>query len=135
MAWLEISHLQERSPQALSGGQKQRVAIAAVKTLSRYDLIGVLSYNWQGAGQKYWDVPLQPVGDKTRIIQHIKKMSMGDLPDLDAVMRPGVDELADLGQSVAAKHMIVISDFDPAPPRGDLIKKMKANNIDWRISL
>jgi energy-coupling factor transport system ATP-binding protein len=30
LAWLEISHLQERSPQALSGGQKQRVAIAAV---------------------------------------------------------------------------------------------------------
>jgi uncharacterized membrane protein len=107
----------------------ERVAIAAVKTLSRYDLIGVLSYNWQGAADKYWDVPLQPVGDKTRIIQRIKKMSMGDLPDLDAVMRPGVDELADLGGSVAAKHMIVISDFDPAAPRGDLIKKMKQNNI------
>jgi len=30
LAWLEISHLQGRSPQALSGGQKQRVAIAAV---------------------------------------------------------------------------------------------------------
>jgi energy-coupling factor transporter ATP-binding protein EcfA2 len=30
LTWLEISHLQGRSPQALSGGQKQRVAIAAV---------------------------------------------------------------------------------------------------------
>jgi uncharacterized membrane protein len=107
----------------------ERVAIAAVKTLSRYDLVGVLSYKWQGADQEYWDVPLQQVNDKTRIIQRIKNMSMGDMPDLDAVMRPGVDELTDLGGAVAARHMIVISDFDPAPPRGDLIKKMKDNNI------
>ena len=107
----------------------ERVAIAAVKTLSSRDLVGVLSYKWQGASQKYWDVPLQQVGDKTRIIQRIKKMSMGDMPDLDAVMRPGVDELSKQGDAVAAKHMIVVSDFDPAPPRGDLIKQMKDNKI------
>lgn len=106
----------------------ERVAIAAVKTLSSRDLVGVLSYKWQGAEQKYWDVPLQPVGDKARIIQRIKAMNMGDMPDLDAVMRPGVDALA-ARADVAAKHMIVVSDFDPSAPRGDLIRKMKQYNI------
>ncbi len=106
----------------------ERVAIAAVKTLSSRDLIGVLSYKWQGADQKYWDVPLRQVGDKTQVIQRIKKMNMGDMPDLDAVMRPGVDALAQR-TDVAARHMIVISDFDPAPPRADLIRKMKKYNI------
>jgi uncharacterized membrane protein/Mg-chelatase subunit ChlD len=106
----------------------ERVAVAAVKTLSSLDLVGVLSYRWQGADRKYWDVPLQPVGDKTRVIQHIKNMQMGDLPDLDVVMRPGVDALAQRSD-VAAKHMIVISDFDPAAPRSDLIKKMQKYKI------
>lgn len=106
----------------------ERVAIAAVKTLSSRDLVGVLSYKWQGADQRYWDVPLQPVADKTRIIQRIKKMQMGDMPDLDTVMRPGVDELA-RRSDVAAKHMIVISDFDPAPPSAELIRKMKKYGI------
>ena len=107
----------------------ERVAIAAVKTLSSRDLVGVLSYQWQGATQQYWDVKLQPVGDKGRIIQRIKQMSMGDMPDLDAVMRPGVKELEGLGDDVSVRHMIVISDFDPSPPRPDLIKTMKDNHI------
>jgi uncharacterized membrane protein len=106
----------------------ERVAVAAVKTLSSRDLVGVLSYKWQGAQDKYWDVPLQTVGDKARIIQGIKQMQMGDMPDLDAVMRPGVEELIKRTDA-AAKHMIVISDFDPAPPQQDLLAKMKQHGI------
>lgn len=106
----------------------ERVAIAAVKTLSTRDLVGVLSYKWQGAEQKYWDVPLQEVRDKGRIIGMIKQMQMGDMPDLDAVMRPGVEELM-RRKDAGAKHMIVISDFDPAPPRSDLIDTMKKHKI------
>jgi uncharacterized membrane protein len=106
----------------------ERVAIAAVKTLSSRDLIGVLSYQWKDADQKYWDVPLQEVRDKAKIVQLIKNMQMGDMPDLDAVMRPGVEELIKR-RDAAARHMIVISDFDPAPPRSDLLATMKKNNI------
>jgi uncharacterized membrane protein len=107
----------------------ERVGVAAVKTLSSRDLVGVISYKWQGADDQYWDFPLQPVGDKTRVIQAIKQMQMGDLPDLDGPMRSGVDALAKLGGDVAAKHMIVISDFDCDLPRGDVIKKMKQYGI------
>ncbi|MFQ5806964.1 MAG: glutamine amidotransferase, partial [Phycisphaerae bacterium] len=106
----------------------ERVAIAAVKTLSSRDLVGVISYRWQGGDQQYWDYPLGPVGDKTQVIRHIKKMRMGDLPDLDPPLRSAVDALAKRGDA-AVKHIIVTSDFDCALPRGDLIKKMKKYGI------
>jgi len=106
----------------------ERAAVAAVKTLSSRDLVGVLAYQWQGGEEGYWSVPFQEVGDKSRILSLIKKMQMGDLPDLDALMRPGVEALIKR-RDAAAKHMIVISDFDPAPPRDDLIKLMKDNKI------
>ena len=106
----------------------ERCAIEAVKALSQYDLVGVLAYGWQGAQQQHWTVPLQEVGDRTRIIGAIKRMSMGDLPDLDEVMRPGVEALMKRPDA-GAKHMIVVSDFDPQAPRSDLINAMKDNGI------
>ncbi len=106
----------------------ERCAIESVKTLSSRDLVGVLAWQWLGDQQGHWAVPLQEVGARTPVINAIKKMSMGDLPDLDAVMRPGVEAL--LGRrDVGPKHMIVISDFDPSAPRDDLLKAMKDNGI------
>jgi uncharacterized membrane protein len=106
----------------------QRAAIDAVKTLSSRDLIGVLAWKWQDDQLGYWVVQLQEVGTRSRIINSINKMSMGDMPDLDAVMRPGVEALVKR-KDVGPKHMIVISDFDPSPPGNDLIKTMKDNGI------
>lgn len=106
----------------------EQVAIAAVKTLSSRDLVGILAWQFFGPERGFWVSPLNEVGNKTNVVQNIMKMSMGDLPDLDEVMRPGVDALA-INTSAAAKHMIVISDFDPAPPRDDLLKKMKDKGI------
>jgi uncharacterized membrane protein len=105
----------------------ERCAVAAVKSLSSRDLIGVLSWQYHGA-EGYWAVPLQPVGNKAAVIQKISQMSMGDMPDLDEVMRPGVEALI-ARTDAAAKHMIVISDFDPQPPKDDLLAKMKKNGI------
>ena len=106
----------------------ERVAVAAVKSLSSRDLIGVLSYRWTGGKDGPWDVPLQLVGNKTNIIRKIKNMQMGDMPDLDSIMRPGVEALIK-ATDVAARHMIIISDFDPTPPKADLLKKMVDNQI------
>lgn len=105
----------------------ERVAVAAVKTLSSRDLVGILSYRWNNAERGYWEVPLRTVGDKSEVIAQITNMQMGDMPDLDAVMRPGVDALATA--DAAVRHMIVISDFDPAPPANDLLQKMKQHRI------
>jgi uncharacterized membrane protein len=106
----------------------ERCAIEAVKTLSSRDLVGVLAWKWLSDQQGFWVVPLQEVGARTPIINAIKAMSMGDLPDLDAVMRPGVEALL-ARKDVGPKHMIVISDFDPAAPRNDLIATMRDAGI------
>jgi hypothetical protein len=106
----------------------ERVAIAAVKTLSSRDLVGVISYRWNSADEQYWDYPLGPVGDKTKVIQHIKRMQMGDLPDFDPPMRTAVDALAQRDDATV-KHMIITSDFDCSPARSDVIAKMKQYNI------
>ncbi len=105
----------------------ERVAVAAVKTLSSRDEVGVLSYQWVSEEQGYWVVPLQTVGDKRAIVQKIMQMQMGDMPDLDAVMRPAVERMA--ASDAAVRHMIVISDFDPQEPLPDLYATMKKNNI------
>lgn len=106
----------------------ERCAINAVKTLSSRDLIGVLSWQWQGGDKGYWVVKPQDVGNKTAVIQQILKMQMGDLPYLDEVMRPGVEALI-AAENAATRHMIVVSDFDPAPPGDDLLAMMKQHNI------
>lgn len=106
----------------------ERVAVAAVKTLSSRDLVGVLSYQWQGANQQYWDVPLQEVRDKTRIIQGIQKMAMGDLPDFEPLAAAAADALT-ARKDAAAKHMIVISDFDPAGPSDETLAKLKRAGV------
>ncbi len=106
----------------------ERCAIEAVKTLSSRDLVGVLAWKWQSDAQGHWTVPLQEVGRRTPIINAIRQMSMGDLPDLDEVMRPGVKALL-AREDVGPKHMIVVSDFDPQGPRPDLINMMKRGGI------
>lgn len=112
----------------------ERIAVAAVKTLSSRDLIGVLAWDWSGKDENNWTVPLQPVGNKGRIIQQIKTMSMGDLPDLTPMIKQGVDALLDR-KDAAAKHMVVISDFDPMFQMGTgqegatILKQMRDGGI------
>jgi len=106
----------------------ERVAIAAVKTLSSRDLVGVLSYQWLGADHGYWVVPLGPVEDKTRVVQLIRKMDMGDMPSLEEVVEDGLDALKQDKTSVA-KHMIIISDFDPVGPSDGLLGRLKEAGV------
>ncbi|MDX2200971.1 MAG: VWA domain-containing protein [Phycisphaerae bacterium] len=106
----------------------ERCAVAAIKTLSTRDLVGVLSYRWISDQQGFWDIPLRVVGNKTEVLQQVLKMQMGDMPDLHEVMAPGVDALI-ARKDAAAKHMIIVSDFDPAAPSSGLIDKMKKNGI------
>ncbi len=110
-------------PQGNYWGKK--VAVAAVKTLSRLDLVGVLAYNWEGGSD--WVFPLAEVGDKQKLISSIEQMQMGDMPDLHSHLKAAYDSLvtAKAGQ----KHVIVISDGDPNPPTPELLNKCKQAQI------
>jgi uncharacterized membrane protein len=102
-----------------------RVAGAAIKTLSRLDMVGVLAYNWQG--DNGWVVPFGQVGDKQAILSVISNMEMGDMPSLHDHLQQAYDKLknCDAGQ----KHVIVISDGDPVPPSRALLKQCKEAGI------
>jgi uncharacterized membrane protein len=102
-----------------------RVAIAAVKTLSRLDLAGIIAYNWQGPGD--WVFPLSPVGDKKAVISAIEQMQMGDMPSLHDHLQAAYNKLKDCDAS--QKHVIVISDGDPAAPSQQLLAQCKEAGI------
>lgn len=110
-------------PQGNYWGKK--VAVAAVKTLSRLDLIGVLAYNWRGPGD--WVFPLSPAGDKEAVISAIKQMVMGDMPSLHDHLQQAYNKLKDC--DAAQKHVIVISDGDPTEPTAQLLSLCKQARI------
>lgn len=103
----------------------EQVAIAAVRALSRLDLVGVLDYDWQQGVA--WVYPLSPVGDKDRVIAAIRRMQMGDMPSFKDAMEAAFEALkkCDAGQ----RHMIIISDGDPAPPTAEFLATLKAAKI------
>ena len=103
----------------------KKVAMSAVGTLSRLDLVGILSYDWQGA--KDWVYPLQPVGDKDKVVAAIEQMQMGDMPSLHDHLQNAYDALAKC--DAAQKHVIVISDGDPRAPTPQLLNQLAAARI------
>lgn len=103
----------------------ERIAIAAVTTLSRLDLVGILAYNWEGSGD--WVFPLSVLGDKQAAIAAIKQMQIGDMPDLGAHLQQAYDKLKDC--EAAQKHVIIISDGDPQPPTRELLNQLKQAGI------
>jgi len=104
----------------------KEVAIAAVGTLSRLDLAGIISFGWaQGGG--LWDYPLQAVGDKRAVVAGIKNMQMGDMPDFGGPMQEAYDAL--VASDAVQKHVIMISDGDPAPPSTQLMSLYKLAGI------
>ena len=104
----------------------KQVAMAAAKSLSRLDLAGVLDYGWN-AGEAHWVYPLGPVGNKKEITAAIKQMQMGDMPDFGPPLQAAYDALS--SAKAGQKHIIIISDGDPAPPSTALIKKLQAAKI------
>ncbi len=103
----------------------KRVAVAAVNTLSRLDLVGILAYGWKGTGD--WVFPLSPAGDKEAVVSAIERMQMGDMPSLNAHLQAAYNELKDC--DAAQKHVIVISDGDPQPPTAQLLSQCKQAGI------
>jgi uncharacterized membrane protein len=103
----------------------KEVAYAAVGSLSRLDLVGVMSYNWDGG--KLWDYPLQPVGDKTGVMAAIKQMQMGDMPDLASPLQEAYEALSK--SDAAQRHIIIITDGDPSGPSDALLAKLREARI------
>lgn len=102
------------------------VAKKSVDTISSRDFIGVLAYSFSPGGVN-WEVPLQLATNKSAIKSRIDRMTIGDMPDFQSTMRMGVNKLMET--DAAQKHMIIISDGDPAAPSPAVIRDMIASKI------
>ena len=104
----------------------KRITKQAIKVLGAQDEVGVLIY---GPGGEQWVFELTPAGEYEKMVPKINAAEPGDMPSFASTMRKG---LAGLKKSDAAtKHMIIISDGDPAPAPPGLIQDF----IDTKISV
>jgi uncharacterized membrane protein len=104
----------------------KEVAKKSVETISSRDYIGVLAYSWSPTGEN-WEVPIQLATNKGAIKNKIDRMTIGDMPDFDSTMKMALKGLK--GTDAAQKHIILISDGDPSPPRASILTGMKEANI------
>ncbi|MFG0252862.1 MAG: VWA domain-containing protein, partial [Phycisphaerales bacterium JB038] len=104
----------------------EQSALAAVNALTRYDLVGVIDFNWQKNGD-VWEYPLSEVGDRTRVKQVIQSMPLGDMPSFETSMKLALKDLipAQAGQ----KAIIIFSDGDASAPSQGTLKQCRDNKI------
>jgi hypothetical protein len=103
----------------------QQTAIAAIDALTSLDYIGIITYNYNATGQSIngasWALPMQEAGDKVQAIAATRSMVVGDMPDFTASLELAYQGLEPL--RAGQKHMVIISDGDPAAPSTALIDK------------
>ncbi|MEM7230513.1 MAG: VWA domain-containing protein, partial [Planctomycetota bacterium] len=116
-------------PQGNYWGQK--VAEAAINALSRLDYVGLVEYAWNAGPNAInnctWALPLSIVGDKVRAINATKQLQMGDMPDFDPSLQLAYNGLTNI--QAGKRHVIIISDGDPAPPSQQLLADYRKAKI------
>ncbi len=109
----------------------QQVAISAINALSSLDYVGIIVFNWGAAGPNIngasWALPMTIAGDKSVPINAAKKMMVGDMPDFTPSMQLAFNGL--MSVRAGQRHVIAISDGDPAPPTPALLNQFVANKI------
>jgi uncharacterized membrane protein len=105
------------------------IAEEALKSLGNQDYCGVL--HWDGNEKWLWNHPSGMVkvgGNRDKMLARISQMVPGDMPDFDPTMimaRKGFAKLTD----AAVKHMIIISDGDPAPASRGVINSLVSAKV------
>jgi uncharacterized membrane protein len=101
---------------------EKRIAQLALKKLAPSDEFGVIQWN----GNTTWHIKLQEVGDKRdELSRKIDRMTPSDMPEFDTGLNMAFKELTDPARNLATKHVIIISDGDPAQSQAGLLQKMK----------
>jgi uncharacterized membrane protein len=102
------------------------IAQEAIKTLSSYDYCGMV--HWEG--QEAWLFTIKPIGTgKASMLRAIDRMTPGDMPAFDPTLQMALNGLRTKAPDAMTKHIIVISDGDPAAPSPAVIKQLVANKI------
>lgn len=104
----------------------KRITKQAIKVLGAQDEVGVLAYTQNG---EEWVFELTPAGDYEKLVPKINAAEPGDMGSFANTMRMGLTGLKK--SDAATKHMIIISDGDPAPPPPLLLKDF----VDSQVSV
>jgi uncharacterized membrane protein len=106
---------------------EKRIAQLALKKLAPTDEFGVIQWN----GTTTWHIKLNPVGDeenRAKISRQIDRMTPSDMPEFDTGLKMAHKELTDPARNLATKHVIIISDGDPAHTPG-LLTTLKDSKV------
>src|SRR5260370_24923670 len=105
---------------------QEKIGELAIEKLSPADEVGVLYFDW---GVTKWHIPLQQIKDqKAKLMAEVDKMSPGDMPDFDPSLKMAHDALMDPKRDLAVKHIILISDGDPAHTPG-VVAQLRQDKI------
>ncbi len=101
------------------------IAMEALKTLSSYDYAGM--NHWEG--QEAWLFTPQAIGNnKASMLKKIDRMQPGDMPAFDPLFNLSIAGLRKIPDAMT-KHIVVISDGDPAPPSRGVLNTLIQNKI------
>jgi len=101
------------------------VTKAAIRALSAQDEVGVLVYDMLGSDT--WVIPLQRAFDKSKLCAAIDSAQPADMPSFATICEMGWEALTK--SKAAVKHMVIISDGDPALPDDELAGKISDDRI------
>ncbi len=106
---------------------QKKVAEASIRTLKPQDYCGVLV--WNGQERWLWPGGIIPVGpNRNQMLAALDRMLPGDMPDFDTTLKmalAGFNRVPD----AAIKHTIIISDGDPAPASGAVLRAFRRAGI------
>lgn len=108
-----------------------KIAEEALRVLGPMDYCGVVEWKYQnGNGNWLWKLPNgvdRVFENKQTMLGLIGRMSPGDMPDFEGPMKVMLAGLKKCNASM--KHAIIISDGDPSPPSGGILRAFKQNKI------
>jgi len=103
----------------------KRTAEAAIEALSARDLVGIYEHSPTGGDGVVH--PMSEVGDKGAALRAANAMNYGDAPSFVPMLAAALAQLR--GVAAGQKHVILISDGDPAPPSDAMVQDFVANKI------
>lgn len=102
------------------------IAKEAIRALGTEDYCGLL--HWNGRDAWLWGGLVRIGNRREQMFGLIDRMVPGDMPDFNPSLIMARDGFAAL-QDAAVKHMIIISDGDPVPPRNNVTQGLVALNV------
>jgi hypothetical protein len=106
----------------------QEIAKASIGALGPRDYAGVIIFDWQGAGDR-WFIPLQQVKNPRSMLKSLDNLVAGDMPAFDSSLTLAEEGLRDCPAYL--KHIVVISDGDA----GQLNPQLAANIAKQSITI